>query len=134
MIPMNAEHRNRHIDIRILVIDMTAGALKLQTRIAQHLDLARLLPVAVLPQRLHHLVHGLPARLVIVEQVAREQHHVNVAVFGETHHLMECLPAVVAADWVPFVVADVRVRGEEDAERVAWGWARLTLGGVLAHL
>lgn len=41
---------------------------------------------------------------------------------------MECLPAVVAADWVPFVVADVRVRGEEDAERVAWGWTRLTLG------
>lgn len=124
---MNTKHRNRYINIRILIIDMTARALKLQTRIAQHLNLAWLLPVTVLPQRLHHLVHGLPTRLIIVEQVTRQQHHVDVAVFGETHHLMERLPAIVATDRVAFIVADMGIRGEEDAERVAWS-VRLTLG------
>lgn len=107
VIPMNAEHRNGNIDIRILIIDMTPRALKLQTRIAQHLNLARLLSVAVLPQRLHHLIHGLPARLVIVEQVARQQHHVDVAVLCKTHDLVKRPPAVVAADWITFIVADM---------------------------
>lgn len=121
MIPMNAKHRNRNIDIRILVINMAPRALKLHTRIAQHLNLTRLVAVAILAQRFHDLVHGLAARLVIVEQVARQQHHVDVAVLRKTHHLVERLPAVIAADRVAFVVADMGVRGEEDAERVAWG-------------
>lgn len=40
---------------------------------------------------------------------------------------MERLPAIVTTDRVAFIVADVGIRGKEDAECVAWS-VRLTLG------
>lgn len=47
---------------------------------------------------------------------------------------MEGLPTVVAADWIPFIVANVGVCGEEDPKRVAC-WKGLefycVVGGVL---
>ena len=37
---------------------------------------------------------------------------------GEVHDLVKRLPAVILADWVALLVADVVVRRHEDADRV----------------
>ena len=88
MIPMNREDRNRHINIRILIVDMielpayhqplhplqpsrhSHSPIKLLTGITQHLQLTRLLAITVHTQTAHHLIHRLAAGLVVVEEVA----------------------------------------------------------------
>ena len=128
MIAVDREDRYRHIDIRILVVDMielpasdqqlhalhthsplTNSPIKLLARIAQHLQLARLLAITIHAQTPHHLVHRLPAGLVVVEEVAGQKNHVDVAFFGQAHDFVEGLPAVVAAVGVSLVVADMVV-------------------------
>jgi len=46
-----------------------------------------------------------------VEEVTREQNHVNISFFGKTHNLMKTSPAVVASDRVALIVANMIVGG-----------------------
>lgn len=95
-----------------------ASPLKVLTRVAQHLELTRLVAEAIHSQGPHHLIHRLAGRLVLVEQVAGEEDHVHVALLRETHDLVEALPAIVAPDGVAFVVSYMVVCRDEDADRV----------------
>ena len=130
MIAVYRKYRYRDIDIRILIIDMikcptSISTLKvtpnttphhshnspgkLLTRITQHLQLTRLLPIAVHAKTPHDLVHRFARRFVLVEQIAGQENHVDFAFFGQTHDFVEGLPAVVAADGIALVEADVVV-------------------------
>lgn len=44
-----------------------------------------------------------------MEQISRQQDHVNITLSGQTHDLMEGLPTVVPADGVSFIVPDMVV-------------------------
>lgn len=101
---------------------LTYSPSKLLARIAQHLQLTRLLSVAIHPQASHDLVHGLARRLVLVEEIASEQDHVDIAFFRQAHDLMEGLPAVIATDGIAFVVADMVVGRDENTDRVRRCW------------
>lgn len=92
--------------------------LKVLACIAQHLELARLVPEAAHPQAAHDMIHALPARLVVMEKVATMQDHVDVVLLGQHHNFVERLPAVVAANGVALVVPDMAVRRDQDADRI----------------
>lgn len=91
---------------------------KLLACITEHLDLAGLVAEAVHPQAAHDLVHRFAGRLVFVEKVACKKDHVDIAFAGQAHDFVESFPAVIAPDRVAFGIADMVVRGDEDAYRV----------------
>jgi hypothetical protein len=80
--------------------------------IAEHLQLTRFIAITVGTQTLHDLVHGFPGWLVFVEEIAGQQNHIHVAVFGDGHDFVKRLPTVVAADGISFVVAHMVVGGD----------------------
>lgn len=53
-----------------------------------------------------------------MEQVSREQDHVDISFLGQTHHFVEALPAIVTPDRITLVVTDMVVGGDKDADRV----------------
>lgn len=119
---MDRKHRDRDIDMLVLVVGMVECSLEILTRITQHLQLTRLVPKAIHPQASHNLIQALPARHVLMEEISAVQHHVNVVLLSELHDLVERLPAVVATDVVAFVVPDMAVRCDQDTNcvRVVW--------------
>lgn len=42
----------------------------------------------------------------------------HILFFGQGHHFVEALPAVVFADWVALFVADMAVGCNENADRI----------------
>jgi hypothetical protein len=58
---------------------------------------------------------------VVVEEVAAEEDHVDIALLGEAHDFVKGAPCVVAADGGALEGADVAVGGYQDANRV-WSW------------
>ena len=44
-----------------------------------------------------------------MEQIPSEQYHVDLAILGQTHNLVKCLPRVVAPRRVLLIVADMVV-------------------------
>ena len=54
-----------------------------------------------------------------MEQITSEEDHVYITFLCQTHDFMEGLPAVVAADGVSFVVADMTVGCDEDTDSVS---------------
>ena len=61
--------------------------------------------------RLHRPARG----LVLVEEVAREQHHVGALLDGDSKDLLKGVLCVVLADRVALVQPEVCVRGQKDA-------------------
>ncbi len=53
-----------------------------------------------------------------MEQIPRQQYHVDILLLRQAHDLVEALPAVVAADRVALVVADMTVCCHENTDRV----------------
>lgn len=138
VVPVYREDRYGDVDIGIFVVDMVECSISFSSwrmlfmafnilpskslaPITQHLQLARLLSVAVHAQASHHLVHRFTRRLVLVEEIAGEQDHIDIAFLGQTHNLVKRLPAVIATDRISFVVADMVVCCHEDADRVCCG-------------
>ena len=109
VVPMDGEDRDPHVDVQILIVHMVKGALEILTGITEHFQLTRFITQAVHPDRTHHLVHGLPGRFVLVEQIPSQQHHVDILLLGQTHHLVETLPAVVSPDGISFIVPNMVV-------------------------
>lgn len=91
---------------------------KMLAAIAQHLQLARLVAVAVRTETSHDLVHGLSGRFVLVEEVAGKQNHVHITLFGRTHDLIECFPTIVAANRVSFAITDMVVCCNQDTDGI----------------
>lgn len=137
MISVYRKHRYRDIDIGIFIVDIVERPtphpsapssiclllephlpLKVLTRITKHFQLARLLPIAIHPQRPHDLIHRLSRRLVVVEEIASQQDHVHVSLPRQAHDLVKAFPAVVAADGVSLVEPDMTVCCYEDADGV----------------
>lgn len=132
VVPMNRKHRDRDVDIRVLIINMRKRALKDRGRVGQELEGTGLHAEAVAAQGAHDLVERLAGGFVVVEEVACEEDHVDLGVsggqtlrkrahilgFGEAHDLVKGLPAVIFADGVALFVADVAVCSDEDADRV----------------
>ena len=145
MISMYRKNRDCNIDVRIFVIDVikspifsSAQLVPLQSllvlpfhlkyspieafaHVAHAFYFAWLVSQATHPQASHGLVHSLPRWLVVVEQVAGKQYHVYIFVFGKHEHFVEGLPAVICADGISFAVADMRVCGDQDPDRVRRG-------------
>jgi hypothetical protein len=42
-----------------------------------------------------------------VEEIASEEDHVDIALLGQAHDLVEGFPAVISSDGIAFVVADM---------------------------
>lgn len=98
------------------------------TAVAQHLQLARLVAVAVGTQAAHDLVHGLSGRLVLVEKVSSEQDHVHITFFSSAHDLVESLPTVVATDGITLAIANMIVCRDQDAYSiVGCKWSAISL-------
>lgn len=116
MISMDRENGDGHINIQILVVHMVKRALEILTRVTDHLQFTRLVPQAVHPDGPHHLIHGLPGWLVFMEQIPRQENHVDILFFGHTHHLMETLPTIISPDGISLVVADMIVSRDENAD------------------
>jgi hypothetical protein len=51
-----------------------------------------------------------------VEEITCQEDHINIPFLGQTHYLVEALPAIVAANGVSLVVADMIIGGDEDAD------------------
>lgn len=51
-----------------------------------------------------------------MEQIPRQEDHVDILFFGQTHDFVEAVCTVVAADSIAFVVAYVAVCGYEDTD------------------
>ena len=109
MVPMDGKDRDPHVDVQILIIHMVKGTLEILTGITEHLQLTRFITQAVHPDRAHHLVHGLPGRLVLVEQIPSQQHHVDILLLGQAHDFVITLPAVVAPNGISFIVPNMVV-------------------------
>jgi hypothetical protein len=110
VIPVDREHGDGDVDVGILVVDMGEGALEDFGGIAQKLELAGFHAKAVLSQRAHDLVHGLSRWLVVVEEVAAEQDHVDILSAGELHDLVKGAPAVILANGISLLKADMVIR------------------------
>ena len=76
VVPVDGEDGDGDVDVLVLVVDVAERAAEDLVGVAQKLQLARLHAEAVPPQRAHHLEHGLPGRVVVVEEVASQQNHV----------------------------------------------------------
>jgi hypothetical protein len=127
MISMNGEDRNSNIDILILIIHVVERSSRIQvskthpasfrlysrrkvfTPITQHLQFTRSITQTVCTQRFHDTAHALSAGLVVVEQVASEEYHVNFAFFGQVHNLAEGFKGVHTTNSMALVVADMVV-------------------------
>ena len=116
MVAMDRENRNSHIDVEIFVIHMVECPLEVFTGVTEHFQLTGLIAQTVHPDRAHYLVHGFSGRLVLVKEIACEKHHVDITLSSEAHHLMETLPTVIAPDRVSFVVPDMVVGCNQDAD------------------
>lgn len=86
--------------------------------VAQHLELAGLVAKAVLTQASHDLIHGLSRRLILVEEIAGHQYHINITLPSQAHDLVKGLPAVVATLGITLIVANMVICGDEDADGV----------------
>ena len=53
-----------------------------------------------------------------MEQISRKQYHIYILLFREAHDLVEAFPAIIAADVVALVVANVAVCSHENADSV----------------
>lgn len=51
-----------------------------------------------------------------MEKIASKEYHVHVSLFGQTHQLMEALPAVIAPYRISLVVPDMVVGRYKDAD------------------
>lgn len=78
MITMDRKDRDRDIDVGIFVVYVGEGSLKDIGSVREKFERAWLHPEAVLAERAHDLVERLSRRLVVVEQVAGKQHHVDL--------------------------------------------------------
>ncbi len=58
-------------------------------------------------------------RTVLMEEIAGQQDHVGLTLSGQDHDLVEAPPAVILADGIALAVADMIVRGDQDANGVA---------------
>ena len=67
------------------------------TSITQQFQLARLLSQTIHAKGSHDLIHGLPRRLVIVEEITGEEDHVNLHPSAST--LADVLPAIKRTSW-----------------------------------
>jgi hypothetical protein len=139
VVAMNGKDRYGDIDVGILVVDMVECSAQCEqlsmyvllvkcnlpveslARIAEHLQFARLLAVAVHAKTPHNLIHRLPARLVVVEEITSKKHHVDIASFGQTHDLVKRLPTIIASYRIAFVVTDMVICGDQHANRIRIG-------------
>lgn len=109
VVPMDGKDRDPHVDVHILIVHMVKSTLEILTGITEHFQLTRFITQTVHPDRAHYLIHGLPGRLVLVEQIPSQQHHVDILLLGQTHHFVEALPAVVSPDGISFIVPNMVV-------------------------
>ena len=78
VVAVDGEDGDGDVDVRVLVVDGREGALEDLVGVGEELDLARLGAQAVLAEAAHHLVERLAGGLVVVEEVAAEEHHVDL--------------------------------------------------------
>jgi len=53
-----------------------------------------------------------------VEQIPRQQYHVNILVFCDTHDFVKAPPAIIASNGVSLCIADMTVRRDEYTDGV----------------
>ena len=112
MVTVYREHRVGDVQIRVFVVDgRELGVAEVERRIAEELDLARLVAETELAQQRQAAVHRLPRRFVVVKQVAAEQHKIDVVFLRKDQYLLERVERIVASNWVFFLVADVTIGG-----------------------
>jgi hypothetical protein len=51
-----------------------------------------------------------------MEKISRQEDHIDIPFLGQTHYFVETLPAIVAANWITLVVADMVIRGDENPD------------------
>jgi hypothetical protein len=139
VVAVNGKDWYGYIDVGILVVDMVECSAECEqlslcvlivkcnlpveslARIAKHLQFARLLAIAVHAKTPHNLIHRLPARLIVVEEITSKKHHVDIASLGQTHDLVEGFPAIIASYRVAFVVTDMVICGDQYADCIRIG-------------
>ena len=118
VVSVDRKHRDGDVDVGVLVVDVREGTLEDFGGVTEKLELAGLHAETVLSERAHDLVHGLARWLVIVEQVATEEDHIDIPSAGKLHNLVKCAPAVIFPDRVSLLESHVVVGRDQDADRI----------------
>ena len=51
-----------------------------------------------------------------MKKIASMKYHVHIMLFSKTHHLVEGFPAIILAGGIAFVITNMTVSGDEDAD------------------
>ena len=109
-------------DVEVGIVEVgvrKAGVAEVDVLVADYLELDGLGAEAVLAQHLLTLGEAVARRLVLVKQIAAEQYEVDELLFADGERLVERDERVGAALCVLLHVAEVVVRGHQQAEHVA---------------
>ena len=129
MVAVDGEHGQLHVVVRVFEVHGLVLAMEVGLLVGHNLNLHLPAAEAVVTQDLHALVHRAARRLVVVEEVACEQHHVHLLAIRDLEDLGERDEGVVAADGVLFAIPEMCVGGDQNAEDVVVGGHRRSLEG-----
>ena len=129
VVAMDGEDGQLHVVVRVFEVHRLVLAMEVGLLVGHDLNLHLPAPETVVTQDLHALVHRAARGLVVVEEVACEQHHVHLLAIRDLEDLGERDKGVVAADGVLFAIPEMCVGGDQNAEDVVFGGHRRSVVG-----
>ena len=131
VIVVAVDGKYRELDVEVWVLEINGAVISVEgcRLVGNDLQVHVAIAEAVVAQHLDGTLHGLTRWLVLMEQVAREQHQVGTPLVGDLEYLFERVARVMLADGITLVDAEVAVGGYQDVEHLTLGDEKSTNGG-----